>query len=1190
MYLKLLTFEWKYQSRKLVNIGFACFFLLMGFTSGSYSSGAPANNFINNPYWLNFYTGLATLIALFVMMFATAFALLRDQQYQMEALVYSTPIRKVTFFFSRFLGAFLANVAIVGMFIIGFMLASQLASLPAERFDAFQLSPYLSAFTLFILPNTFICLSILCLVAVLTRKAIALYAAAIALYGLYFISAIFLNSPLLANSVPASTESMALAALADPLGLSAFFEQTQYWAAHQRNTQLLSFSGLLLANRLIWLSVGAAFLALAYYRFSFRMIGAKPQKKPVEATKSLAKIPYQMVATYAQTFSGKLSAFNALFRMEWAGMVKSLPFLGMLLAWVVIVFMESYARINGGGQYGTDMYPTTNLMIWLIKDPLSIIGLLLLVFYSGELVWRDRSTHFHELLGATPVGNSTIFLSKYLSLASIPFTLMLVGIIISIALQISKAYYYIELDLYLGFMYFSGLQLLLIGLFAMFVQTLSPNKYVGMLFSVFILVFFNPQIASLIGLEHPLFHFAYLPRISHTDMAGYRNIAEFQAFALYWSAILGLMVLIAYKVWQRGTQRPFLQQLITLTQSWTQREAFVALTFLGIFLSAGSYIFYQKNIVDTYRSSSDRLHYKARYEREYKKYEHFPKISVTSVNTKVDIFPETCALQFSANYILENTNEQAIDSIFVSEQFPLASLQIEQADLLFYDSLVGAYLFKLNKPLEKGQQLQLHYKIKAGGKTFNPFISLVNNGIYIRHRLIEPRLFYSGLHEIRDPLKRQKYGLAPKIHEVLNDDHLSKDASWDDRDVDFETVISTKKSHTALVQGNLVKKWEEDNRAYYHYKTKHKTKRNINYFSAEYEQVVEKYEGVSIELYYHKSHPYNIAHIMELAKHSLDYGNKHFGAYAEDHLRIAEIPNHWPFGGQAMPGTISMTERGMYLVDLRNPPKIDLVARRVIHEIAHQWWGHQLTPKLIEGAGTLNESLSKYTEVAVIQQLYGKTMLRELADYSSEEYFRHRAQAAEAEESLHLVSKQRFLVYHKGFVVMHALRELLGEEQVNKALSQLIQQYSDTAQRRATSLDLIQALYEVAPKANHSLINDWLKKSITYDLKIAESSMKQLADGTYEIRAKIIAKRFESQQDEAPKEIGISEMLQIGLFTKHPSELKKDEQPVLLQHYQFDESTKEIVLLVNERPTYLAIDPYVTRLDANRVDNLEELE
>ena len=92
----------------------------------------------------------------------------------------------------------------------------------------------------------------------------------------------------------------------------------------------------------------------------------------------------------------------------------------------------------------------------------------------------------------------------------------------------------------------------------------------------------------------------------------------------------------------------------------------------------------------------------------------------------------------------------------------------------------------------------------------------------------------------------------------------------------------------------------------------------IAYFSADYATKKTTYKGISIEQYYDAAHDFNIEGIENSIKETLDYCQENFGTYNLDHIRIAEIPSHWSFGGYALPGVISMVEDRLYLSDVSN--------------------------------------------------------------------------------------------------------------------------------------------------------------------------------------------------------------------------------------------------------------------------------
>ena len=230
----------------------------------------------------------------------------------------------------------------------------------------------------------------------------------------------------MAQAVPASPESMAIAAIADPFGIAAFFEQTQYWTPFQKNTQFLSFSGLFLKNRIIWILISIGFLLTTYKLFSFRKITKKVKKERKTKIEEQQLLAYRPIKAL-HNFKAQSQAFIALLKIELNGVFRSLPFIAVLLMWLFMVFSELYSTVISGGQYGVSVYPFTNQLIDLIVTPLSIFSLILIVFYSSEIVWKERNLNFNLIVDATPVKNWVFFLSKFSALLLLPIILITIG-------------------------------------------------------------------------------------------------------------------------------------------------------------------------------------------------------------------------------------------------------------------------------------------------------------------------------------------------------------------------------------------------------------------------------------------------------------------------------------------------------------------------------------------------------------------------------------------------------------------------------------------------------------------------------------------------------------------------------------------------------------------------------------------
>ena len=81
-------------------------------------------------------------------------------------------------------------------------------------------------------------------------------------------------------------------ALIDPFGGGAYGYVTKYWTAAERNTRLPEITGVILWNRVIWLSVGFGFLTAAWLLYRPEQKGARRfRKREVEPASQRAAAP-----------------------------------------------------------------------------------------------------------------------------------------------------------------------------------------------------------------------------------------------------------------------------------------------------------------------------------------------------------------------------------------------------------------------------------------------------------------------------------------------------------------------------------------------------------------------------------------------------------------------------------------------------------------------------------------------------------------------------------------------------------------------------------------------------------------------------------------------------------------------------------------------------------------------------------
>ncbi|KPF47512.1 aminopeptidase, partial [beta proteobacterium AAP51] len=245
-------------------IGFAIFFLLSfgAITVDEIQIGAGGNVQLNAPYAIAQTLAIMCVFGIFVATAFVAGAVIRDDETGFAPLVRSTRVGKPAYVLGRFTGATAAALLVMASVPLGMALGALMPWLDPERLGPNRASHYLLAYAVFVVPTMLMVCAAFFALATATRNLMWTYIGAVAALVGFIVSRGLLRDPSLD----------VISAWTDPFGLSPLSLATKYWTAAERNTQLPPLEGVLLANRLLWLGVAGALLAVAYALF--RMDGA----------------------------------------------------------------------------------------------------------------------------------------------------------------------------------------------------------------------------------------------------------------------------------------------------------------------------------------------------------------------------------------------------------------------------------------------------------------------------------------------------------------------------------------------------------------------------------------------------------------------------------------------------------------------------------------------------------------------------------------------------------------------------------------------------------------------------------------------------------------------------------------------------------------------------------------------------
>ncbi|EZH75616.1 hypothetical protein ATO12_02175 [Aquimarina atlantica] len=1101
--------------------------------------GAIGNVLKNAPHVITMYVANMSIFGLLI---ATAYfnnAALRDYQNHFDEILFSTPIDKASYFFGRFFGAlFLSTIPLLGVF-LGFLIGSDIGPesgmINADRVGDLQLSFFINNYFLYVLPNMFVSGAIIYAVALKWKSTIISFIATIIIIIGYLVAGTFLTD--------ISTEY--LAALTDILGIRAYQIDSKYFTSIEKNTNVISASGWLFINRILWVIIGLVITISSYVSFSFVQKNKKTKKEKKVSKKDTATKIYSLPKVQSSfNFTTSKKQFISFFKINFYTILKSNTFKIMLIAGALLLVNK---LLNGFDFYGVKSYPVTYKTLDFSRPVSTVFGMIMLVFFSGELVWRERSSNISGVIDGSPHSSIVLLLAKITSLIVINVVFDVFLILISIGYQLLSGYTSPDIDIYLLDFIYSGLSMYMIwSCILVFIQIIINNKYIGYFFSVILLFLFEFVIVDTLEIESYMLNLGFTPDYQYSDMNGFSAaLLSKNWFSLYWILFGLLLVTIGSLLWIRGSIKGIKDRIKSAKKHFTKKHALTLITIFHLFLFTSCFVYYNTQVVNSYKSANEIEFMQVSYEKMYKKFENIPQPQFGDVTYEVDIYPEERNLLAKTHIALLNKTNEAIDVLhysisryYATEKWDI-TLKIPDSKLVFEDKELGYLIYKLDTPLQPGSKMNIVIDAVYKSKGFENKVSnlrVAKNGTFIECAYILPTIGYDENNELMDQNDRKKYNLPirKKMARLdANDDNNIKQNYFTEGESDWvnvETIISTSNDQIAIAPGTLIKEWKANGRSYFKYKNDHSSLNFVNFMSAEYEVSRKKWNGIDIEVYYHKDHDYNIDMMLDAIEESLKYYTKNFGPYVHNQARIIEIPRYYNFA-QAFPGTMPYTEGGGFTTDLSNQNDNNVIEAIIAHEMAHQYWAHQVVGANMQGATMLSESFSEYAALMVMKnRIKDDSKMKQYLNYDFEKYLKGRSAEAEKELPLYKVENQGYIHYGKGSVILYALQDYIGEQKINTALKNFLDEYKYKEPPYPTTHDFLRHLKPQVPDSLNYLITDWIKEITLYDYRLNSADYKRKDNGKYEVSMGIEAYKIKVDSLGIENKVKQRDWVDIGVY------------------------------------------------------------
>ena len=1199
MFKTIALFELRYQFCNPVFWGAAALFFLLTFAGTTVESirlGSGGNIHTNAPTTV---AQTQLIMSLFFMFVTTAFVggvVVRDDESGFGGIVRSTKIGKLPYMLGRFSGAFLGAAIAFLAVPFAIWIGTYMPWVDAGNLGPNRFGDYLFGYVAIALPNLLITSAIFFAVAAWTRSLTYSYLSVILLMFAYFALTAML----------ATWPDLSLAALFEPFGTVAFGLSIRYLTPIESNTQALELTGLLLGHRLLWVAVSATIIAIAIWRFRFadRGISKRSVKRQAAREAKLASVEPIFVDRLPLTAPTRAvwHQLTATTRLETKLIFKSPAF------WVLAVVgaINLFITLSLAGRfYGVPSLPRTFVIIDAVRSASVLITLLMAIYFAGEVVWRERERRFSDIIDSTPLPNWVFLISK---LAAITGALLVitVGVVLleAIIFQVVGGVTDIEpVRWMLWFVIPSALYVFHLSVLAMAVQALSPNKFVG--WAVMLVYLVAGVVFGSIGFDYPLINYAevVIP-LSDINGSNYGGATGWW-LRLYWTAFALVLIVVGHLMWRRGSAVTVTSQLRTLPSRLCGTTLAVLMSALVVTGGIGGFLFYNMNVLNQYTELGDPERGLAQYERQYARFADLPQPTLTDVTLKVDLYPTRGAMQATGTYRFVNATAAAIPTLHIRTMpgmnLPLQAVSINDARMVYDDCTNHYRIFRFDRPLQPGASGAVSFRTAVEKRglaalprdpaAFEIDAQPATNGTYVINYQILPLLGMDRTGFLQGTSLRQKHGLGPGLPTPKLEDKavLARNFAGLER-VNTDITVTTDADQILVSTGARVFDTVANGRRAARFVSPVPSYNFITIQSARYSVKTADSDGVKLQVYHHPAHLMNADRMLGAMRASLDYYRKNFGPYQYPYARIIERPGYGG-GANSAAGTIGYSERVGFVMDLRDPKQLDFVSYLTAHELAHQYWFHQVMPADMQGAEVITEGLAQYSALMVMKQRYGDDQIRTFLKYELDQYLQGRRTEAAEESPLALTRNQGYIHYNKASIVMYLLQDRLGEARVNAMLRGLIDRYRFKAAPYARSSDLVDGFLSLArTPTERQLIIDQFYRITLYDLKASQATVRQLANGQFETVITVDAAKTYADGQGNERRVVFAEQVDVGVFTVRPGDSGFNRASVIsMQRLPVRSGAQQVRVVTARRPLYAGVDPYIHFIDRQSNDNIAQV-
>ncbi len=1090
--------------------------LVWGISNGNVSISSGDSTVGGKKAWLNSEFNLsfivATLVSLIYAFFtsvAAGMSVIEDDEQRIAEIVAATPLTPAEYVWGKFLAVLGAFLGALGLQLLLMILFYQVVpnAAAAEIRGPFELANYLRPALAFALPTLVFFTGVAFYLGERFRRPILVF--------LFPVALLLINGFFLWEWSPTWLDPRInrLLMIADSSG---FRWLNETWLKLDRGVDFLNhtpvrFDGTFVLNRLLFLGLGLAGVALAQRHYAHR-VGRAGAARSARALRRAAvevaapaaaltpaerRLPAGRLAAGTMRQPGFWSTTLRVARGETRGLFSQV---GLYIFIPLILIQTVGSNLLALGAFQTELLLTPGELAVRCLNTLTFLICLLLLFYTVESIERERTTGFAPVLYSTPLGSGPLLAGKALANSLVGAAVVgatLVGCLIALLVQGQ-----VRLELWPFALVWGALLLptfLLWTAFVTAVQALGGSRYltygVGLAALVFTLY------RQLTGGMNWVGNWALWSVLRWSDM----GVFEIDRRALLWNRLLALgLAALFWAIAVRAFRRRQ-SDAVSLADRFTARR--VGRTALGLapyaVVPAVAAIALGLAVFHGFQGGEAEKKERDYWKQNLGTWKDAPQPSLAAVDLDLTLDPAGRGFRDRGRYTLINDRDVPLERFALTGDVQWKNVRWSFAGKPYKpEDRSGLYVFTPPAPLPPGGRVEVGFDCRGtvprgitrnGGGT-SEFI--LPSGVVLTsfNPTFAPVVGY--VPEIG--IKKKENDYEPK--EYADDFYLGKTRPAFGSSHSFPTRIRI--TGPAAYTYNSVGTLASDEVGHGRRTAVWVSDHPVRFFNVVGGRWLTR-RGQGTQIFYHPAHAANVPEMLRTLDAARRYYSQWFYPFPWRELKLSEFPNLAGYA-QGFPTDISFSEGIGFLT--KSDVQTNAVFMVTAHESAHQWWGNILTPGEGPGGNILSEGMAHFSTILLTDQVLGPAARIEFCKRIEESYGNGRH--VDAERPMVKVNGSRqgdtTVTYDKGGWVMWMLLQQMGRERTLAGLREFIARYKDGPDYPVLQ-DLVATLRPFAadPAAFDRFVHQWFYEVVVPEYRLDRASKRRLPAGGWQATVRV---------------------------------------------------------------------------------------